>query len=347
MHKDAVVLLKNKLREWVNILLEKYVVSAPVKGYRDYNFRVIDEETEFTLDYTRTVIPPKKHLHPTRERMASYKIGEGADWNVPPPDKKTVVLGVHPCDARAIVAYDRVFDNDMPDPYYRNHRKNTIFVGMTCLHPDEHCFCLTFNDEGPTLLSSVCDLNMTDIGDRYFIEIGSPEGSMMVQYPFFERATDEDRKERFRTAEFSKQKIRKLNPDGEHLPEFLKSHYDHDVWKPEVEKCMTCGNCTMVCPTCFCYHQEDLNKWNVKDGERVRMWDSCQLIDFSEVAMGENFRKDKAARMKWRIYHKLAYWPEQFNTFGCTGCGRCITFCIADIDMTRIIAAIKGEETHA
>jgi sulfhydrogenase subunit beta (sulfur reductase) len=220
-------------------------------------------------------------------------------------------------------------------------------VGMTCLHPDEHCFCLTYDEEGPTLISSAYDLNMTDIGDKYFVEIGSLEGSMMVQYPFFEKATDDDRKERYRVAEFSRQKIRKLEPDGNHLPEFLKSNYDHDAWKPEVEKCMTCGNCTMVCPTCFCYHQEDYNKWNVKDGERVRMWDSCQLIDFSEVAMGENFRKDKAARMKWRIYHKLAYWPEQFNTFGCTGCGRCITYCIADIDMTRVIASIRGEEVHA
>ena len=125
------------------------------------------------------------------------------------------------------------------------------------------------------------------------------------------------------------------------------AHMDHKEWEEQAKLCTSCGTCTMVCPTCFCYHVEDFNRWNMKDGERVRMWDSCQLIDFAEVAMGENFRKDRTARLKWRIYHKLAYWKEQFGTDGCTGCGRCMSYCIAQIDMTKSIAEIRGEKVHA
>jgi ferredoxin len=347
MIREAVVLEKSKLREWVNALIKDYSVSAPVKGYKDVNFKELDETTEFTLDYVRTIIPPKKFLHPTREDLVAYQRNNGTEWKLPEITKKTVVLGIHPCDARALESYDKVFGGEYPDPYYWNRRKNTIFVVMSCQHPDENCFCLTFDENGPTMGDKGYDLLMTDIGDKYFIEIGSLEGSLLVQYPFFSKATDENRKKRHAVTEVARQKVRILQPDGKHLPEFLEQNYNNEEWNSEIEKCVSCGNCSMVCPTCFCYHVEDFNKWNTIDGNRTRMWDSCQLIDFSEVAMGENFRKDRGARMKWRIYHKLAYWPEQFGTYGCTGCGRCISYCIADIDMTRIIAAMRGEKVNA
>ncbi|MFP4496730.1 MAG: 4Fe-4S dicluster domain-containing protein [Vulcanimicrobiota bacterium] len=341
MQGKAVVLEKARLDDWVKQLKGNYTVCGPTFGMKEYHFKEIDEDHPLDMNYTRTVIPPKKYLHPQRETLAVYKRGEHVDWDLPEYDKKTVVLGVHPCDARAILTYDVVFGGDIPDPFYWRRRENTIIVATTCTSPDEHCFCLTWDKCGPTMDKEGYDLLMTDIGEKFLIEVGSLEGSMLVQSDLFYVATEEDLQKKEKLAEEIRKKVRRLSPDGNELPDFLKKHYEHPAWDIETQKCVSCGSCTLVCPTCFCYHVEDFNRWNLKDGNRVRIWDSCQLIDFAEVAMGENFRKDRGARLKWRIYHKLAYWPEQFNTFGCTGCGRCIEYCMADIDMTEAIDNIK------
>lgn len=346
MEKDAVVIKKSRMTDWVDALRRNYLVCGPVKYKFEVNFKEIEPGMEMALDYTRTVIPPKKYLHPIREAIGSYDRSNGQEWKLPEITKKTVVFGVHPCDARAMQTYDVIFGGDTPDPYYWNRRKNTIVIATGCMHPDEDCFCLSWNECGPTMDKGF-DLLMTDIGDKYLVEIGSLEGSLLVQHDFFEKAAPEDREAKRVASETVKGKIRKHVPDGAHLPEFLEKNYDDKAWDVETAKCVSCGTCTIVCPTCFCYHVEDFNKWNLKDGERVRVWDSCQLIDFAEVAMGENFRKDRGARLKWRIYHKLAYWPEQFGTLGCVGCGRCMKYCIADIDMTEAISAIKGEKVNA
>lgn len=346
MEREAVILKKENLRKWVDSLRKQYTVFAPVLGNKEYSFREVEDDTDFTLDYVRTMIPPKKFLHPQREELASYHRGNGMEWELPKFDKKQVILGVHPCDARGIKSDDVVFGGDLPDPYYWNRRKNTIIVTVACANPDENCFCLSWDECGP-MLKDGFDLQMIDIGNSYYVEIGSLQGSLMVQGDLFVKANEDQEKLKEKQVNLARQKIRKHVPDGDTLPEFLEQHYENEVWEVEAEKCLSCGSCTMVCPTCFCYHVEDFNRWNVTDGKRMRMWDSCQLIDFSEVAMGENFRKDRAARLKWRIYHKLAYWPDQFGLYGCTGCGRCITYCPAKIDMTEVIATIRGEKVHA
>ncbi len=344
MEREAVILEKSRLADWVEALKSGYMVCGPVKGNKEYNFQEINDAGELALEYTRTVIPPKKYIHPPREVLHSYdREEEETGWELPVIDKKTVVLGVHPCDARAIGVYDKVFGGDIPDPYYWNRRKNVIIVAITCTVPDDKCFCLSWNECGPTMDQDGYDLLMTDIGDSYFIQVGSLEGSLLVQHDFFSPADEDHLENKYMAVADSGEKVQKLISDAPHLPQFLEDNYNHDAWDVETSKCVSCGTCTLVCPTCFCYHVEDFNRWNTREGQRIRMWDSCQLIDFAEVAMGENFRQDRGARLKWRIYHKLAYWQEQFGTNGCTGCGRCMEYCIADIDMTRAIATIKGE----
>jgi len=347
MEREALILKKSALRDWVETLRRDYMVFAPVKGKMEYNFREVSPEVDFTLEYTRTIIPPKKFLHPQKEQLVAYRRDNGTEWKLPEIKQKSVVLGVHPCDARAMMVYDVVFGGDLPDPYYWNRRKNTIIVAVTCTVPDEDCFCLSWDKCGPTLNDKGYDLLLTDIGDSYLIELGSLEGSLLVQSELFTKAAPSDREKKVITVQATCNKIKKQLPDAQHIPEFLEKHYDDKAWDVETKKCVSCGTCTLVCPTCFCYHVEDFNRWNIKDGERVRIWDSCQLIDFAEVAMGENFRKDRGARLKWRIYHKLAHWPEQFGTLGCTGCGRCMHYCIADIDMTETIDVIRGGKVHA
>lgn len=348
MVREAVILEKSKLQDWVDALRKDYKVCGPVKGKKDHKFVELEPGMEVSLEYTRTMIPPKKYLHPQRENLITYNRTDGMEAKIPEIEQKTVVLGVHPCDARAVLVYDVIFGGDMPDPYYENRRKNTIIVAVTCTIPDENCFCMSLDDCGPTMKDKGYDLLLTDIGDKYIVEVGSLEGSLLLQHSgIFRNVADEDRAAKNKTVEISKMKIQRKIPDISKLPEFMENHYHHEVWKKEAGKCVSCGACTLTCPTCFCYHVEDINKFNLVDGDRVRMWDSCQLIDFAEVAMGENFRAEREARLKWRIYHKLAYWPEQFKTLGCTGCGRCITFCMSDIDMTKALAEIRGELVNA
>lgn len=348
MEREAVILQKSKLQDWVDKLLNNYEVCGPVKNKDDHRFVQLEPGMDVTLEYTRTVIPPKKYFHPQREKLISYQRSQGMEAHLPKFEKKTVVLGVHPCDARAILVYDVVFGGDLPDPYYWARRKNTIIVAVSCTIPDENCFCMSMDRCGPSMEKEGFDLLMTDLGDKYLIETGSLEGSLLLQHKdLFDPALSDDRAAKGRVVEVTKTKIQNKIPDVPGLPVFMEKHYSSDIWKKDAKKCVSCGSCTLTCPTCFCYHVEDFNRFNLEDGERVRIWDSCQLIDFAEVAMGENFRKDREARMKWRIYHKLAYWPEQFGTLGCVGCGRCIHYCYADIDMTRSLAEIRGELAHA
>lgn len=348
MEREAVILKKSKLQDWVEALRNDHRVCGPVLNKKEHRFVDLEPGMEIDLEYTRTVIPPKKYLHPQRENLITYQRNEGMETKLPEIDKKTVVLGVHPCDARAVLIYDVVFGGDMPDVYYWNRRKNTVFVVISCTKPDEDCFCMSMDDCGPTMDKEGYDLLMTDLGDRYLVEVGSLEGSLLLQHEgIFEHASANDREDKARAVEVTKTKIANKIPDVKGLPRFMKKHYNSDVWSKETKKCLSCGSCTFTCPTCFCYHVEDFNKFNLVDGNRIRMWDSCQLIDFAEVAMGENFRKDREARLKWRIYHKLCYWPEQFGTLGCVGCGRCIHYCMADIDMTKALAEIRGEMVNA
>jgi len=348
MEREAVILKKSKVNDWVNKMREDHTVYGPVKYKHDYHFKELEPGMDVTLEYTRTMIPPKKFLHPQKENLITYRRHDGMETKLPEFEKKQVILGAHPCDARAIEVYDVIFGGDLPDVYYWNRRNNTVIVAVTCTVPDENCFCMSLDECGPTLEKKGYDLLLTDIGDSYLVEIGSTEGSLLLQFEgLFEKAKEEHRHAKNKVVEVTKMKIQRKIPDVPGLHDFLESNYEHDAWAKETKKCLSCGTCTLVCPTCFCYHVEDFNRFNLEDGNRIRIWDSCQLIDFAEVAMGENFRKDREARLKWRIFHKLAYWHEQFGTLGCTGCGRCIEYCPADIDMTEILAEIRGDKVYA
>jgi heterodisulfide reductase subunit C len=134
---------------------------------------------------------------------------------------------------------------------------------------------------------------------------------------------------------------KKLNTQG--LPELLEENFRHPIWEELMHECLACGSCTMVCPTCFCYNVVDKIDLNLKSGKRQREWDSCMLLEYAQVALGHNFRKDRDARVKQRIYHKLVYYEPQFGTLGCVGCGRCIKTCVKKIDITDVISRLRGE----
>jgi ferredoxin len=220
-------------------------------------------------------------------------------------------------------------------------RKKAIIVGLDCNQPcDEHSFCKSM---GSLAVEGGYDLFLTDIGDAYMVEYGSPTGmELLARYQGAREATDTDMS-RFRAVQDAKwpKFTYKLEMGISDLPNLLAIGYDNPLWEELGEKCLACGACTLVCPTCYCFDVVDRLELSLKEGERLRVWDSCQLSSFATVAGGENFRKSRANRQRHRFFRKGKYLTEMFGKVGCVGCGRCVRSCLVHIDPVEVYNTLK------
>lgn len=332
------VLNKEDLALFLKDLGKEYEIIAPVKKKESYMFDSISSIEDISLDYDTTILPPKKIFLPPKEKIFSFSRDDGkCKVTEPEMGMKKILFGIHPCDVNAILLLDKVMGGDFPDPYYFKRRENTVIAAFNCTKVRENCFCTSF-DTGPELKEGY-DILFTDIGDRYLVEIGSDKGKELIKRAILSEAKKVDIEEKNRRIEKAKGMIKK-EINTENLVEDLRRNFNHEVWKELKNKCLFCGSCTLVCPTCFCYEVIDRNRYNLKEGERMRNWDSCLTSEFAQVA-GANFRSEREARLKQRVYHKLDYFMEQFNSFGCVGCGRCIDACVKGIDITEVIKEIR------
>lgn len=329
---------KTKLNAFVQELQKRHDVFGPVAKGKEFIFAPITKAEDLALHYRTTLLPPKKLLHMPFEVLFAFH--EHQIVETPVPERPQIIFGIHPCDVHAILILDKAYTAEYPDPYYIAKRKNTVLVALNCSEPGENCFCLSLGT-GPALKEGY-DLLLTDLGQGYLLEAGSPQGKKLV--------LDLDLTPAPRVATVEKQKVidtarrkfqKKLHTQGLH--ELLEENFRHPLWEELMHQCLACGSCTMVCPTCFCYNVVDKIDLNLKSGKRQREWDSCMLLEYAQVALGHNFRKDRDARVKQRIYHKLVYYEPQFGTLGCVGCGRCIQTCVKKIDITDIISRLRGE----
>ncbi len=216
------------------------------------------------------------------------------------------------------------------DPNYAARRHNTVIIGADCLNPSPKSFASSM---GTNTTETGFDLLLTDIGSGYVVNIGSTKGEeLLAKYGRVREPTGEEiaRQKTLRDEAAAKYKSY-LDVPRERLPKLLEEAWDDIYWETKSKSCLSCGSCVMVCPTCFCFDVQDDVALNLKDGERVRQWDGCVLVDFAKVATGENFRHDKASRFRHRIYRKGKYVLEKYGRFGCVGCGRCTTACLPDI----------------
>jgi len=183
------------------------------------------------------------------------------------------------------------------------------------------------------VVESGFDLFFTDLGENYGVEIGSKKGEDILRYGDFREAKEDE----VTQLKDMKEKAKKLNGQRvlkvpvEDLPQLLGKSVDHPLWKENAQKCLSCGSCNLVCPTCYCFDVQDEVDLSLTSGERLRQWDGCLLTDFARVATGENFREDVTLRYKHRFFRKGKYIPERFGMIGCVGCGRCASSCLADI----------------
>ncbi len=309
-------------------------------------YRLRDRDDDALFGYAVGPHSWKKYLHPPLTRLwRAHGDGEGGfeieqlEHEAP----KRAFIGVRSCDLHAIRSLDAaLLDIPHPDAAYVARRENVFIVALNCGEAGGTCFCVSMGT-GPRA-SSGYDVALTEVLEHerhYFVvEAGSDAGAEVVsQLGAAPAATGELDGARRAVEHAASQMGRQMDTAG--LKELLYANYEHPRWDEVADRCLTCGNCTMVCPTCFCTTVEDVTDLAGTEAERVQKWDSCFTMDFSYVH-GGSVRSTPRSRYRQWMTHKLATWADQFpDTNGCVGCGRCITWCPVAIDITEEAAAIR------
>lgn len=254
----------------------------------------------------------------------------------------TAVIGVRACDLAALQLQDRHFlDPENPDANYAARRANLLLVAVHCSHPGATCFCNSTGD-GPAA-SEGFDLALAELDDGFIVEAGSPAGELIMATldlgalaPEHRRLADEER------AQAAAKQQRRLPPGD--LWDVLSQRLDHPRWADVAERCLGCGSCTAVCPSCFCNKEFDAPALDGGQSEHRREWDSCFSPQHSAMC-GHQVREGIRQRYRQWLTHKLGGWHRQFGRSGCVGCGRCISWCPAGIDITREVTALL-EDAH-
>jgi len=336
------VVEKNAMALFVTKLMGDYRVVGPRARGNKFAFDQIEDPADIRLDYDTSILPPKKYLQPQQERMMTFsRIGKPMVETVieAPP---TVILGVHTCDLHGMCVLDEAFGQGYPDAHYLRRRQKTLLVGIECLEPcDEHSFCKSM---GSLTVSDGYDLHLTDLGEAYAVDVGSEKGAaLLLRYGDARKATDADMQQLNKVLGAKWPRFPyKLDFDAGDLAPLMSQSYDSPLWDQLAGICLACGQCTLVCPTCFCFNVYDEMALNLKDGERWRRWDSCQLDEFARVAGGENFREQQAARLRHRFMRKGRYLMEKYGELGCVGCGRCARSCLVDISPVDVFNDLRG-----
>ena len=338
------VLKKRQFKAFVEALMPHNAVVGPVAKEDRFVFEELASPEDLRLDYPITLASPKKYFFPPFETLLRYRMGDSVQLEAPcAPAAPCVVLGVHPCDMAATWLLDAVFAASPGEPAYLGRREKAIIIGLDCKKPcDEYQFC---HDMGSLQRRDGADLFLTDLGDRYFVEVLTARGKALLDAATkdAQAAASDDFAAR---QEVEEQKAKnfhhKLPFDVKYLPEILDESYDSLIWEAIGRRCFSCGSCNITCPTCYCFDVQDSVALNLKDGERTRRWDSCQLVDFAEVAGGENFRGRRSDRLRHRFFRKGKYILEDHGRMGCVGCGRCDRACVAKISSVETYNQIAG-----
>jgi ferredoxin len=296
------------------------------------------KDTSFLDWYRNTVIPPKASFFPAMEEMFGFqKDREGYHIELPPSNEhKQLIFGVRPCDARALAILDMTFKEAYEDPYYLPKRRSAVLVGLGCTNPYDSCFCTSLGIS-PAQSTDV-DLMLTDIGDEFLIEEVTDKGKELIaKATEVKKASKEEEAKAKEVKEAARQKVtRKIDTEG--IGDRLLACFDdQDYWEKIAAKCISCGICTLLCPTCYCF---DINDELVRQqGARFRSWDSCAFPLYTKMPM-ENPRLEKWHRVRQKVCHKFKFYPMNFGVIACTGCGRCIRLCPVNWDITQVLESV-------
>ena len=296
------------------------------------------KDTGFLEWYRNTVTPTKASFFPPAEEMFRFqKNREGYRLEAAAADsQKKLIFGIRPCDASALAILDFVFKDAYEDPYYLPRRENTVLVGLVCTNPYDSCFCTSLGSS-PADLANI-DLMFTDIGGEFLIEAVTEKGRELIgRTEGLTEAKDNDETAAREVREASEQRVtRKI--DTTDISRKLQACFEDEAyWEKVAAKCISCGICTLLCPTCYCF---DINDEALRNqGARLRNWDSCAFGIYTRMPM-ENPRAEKWRRVRQKVSHKYEFYPMNFGVTACTGCGRCIRLCPVNWDITQTLASL-------
>jgi ferredoxin len=346
---------KDGLNGLAGVLAARARLLVPAREGASVMFR---EYAGGDLCLARAAVSPKAAVLPACETLFTFaKTQEDPDKNA---DKvagrpalvlsakreaaPTVIFGCRPCDAGGIAVLDRPYLNGpYRDPYYAARRKALLVISLTCNAPCATCFC-DWVGRGPAG-GEGSDVLMTQIGDGFVLEAVSPEGEALLRDGNLEDLLAEG-ETHFASAAAARKAgvdMRPPAPDLGRAREALGKRFaDAGFWRDMTAHCLSCGACTYMCPTCYCFNISD--EGDGMEGRRLRSWDSCMSSLFTREASGHNPRTAKALRMRNRVLHKFSYYPTVWNgAFSCSGCGRCIVNCPVHLDIRRIVLAGMAE----
>lgn len=309
-------------------------VYAPVRTGERVDFKKIARPEEVASDYVQTTQSVKKVVFPRTEELFSYR-KEGKQVSVRQPDLKaipeTVVWKIRPCDAAGFAPLSGIFNWDYKDGSYNARAERLTLISFCCATSDEYCFCTSVGGGPGSTAGSDIQLTLLPDGGA-LVEVLTPKGERLaVEASSLFTPADGISKEEYLA------RVEKRF-DAQQLREKLDQAFDNPVWKRQSERCLGCGACAFVCPTCACFDiQEDARG---AGGRRVRCWDSCGFSLFTLHTSGHNPRSVQSARWRQRILHKFSYMPERIGQTGCTGCGRCSRACPVNMNLLEHLQSI-------
>ena len=282
----------------------------------------------------------KKYLFPPLATLATAaRTDAGWSMNVPSePVRRYAFLGVRACELAALRVQDRVFlEGPYVDPIYKARREACLIVAVNCTQAASTCFCTSMKT-GPRCDWGF-DLVLTELPHGFVVEAGSSRGNdLLARLPVVVATESDLRSAEEARSQAVQQITRQMNTDD--IRDLLLTNLEHPRWDDVATRCLSCTNCTMVCPTCFCSSVNEVSDLTGDHVQRDRHWDSCFNLDFSYMNGGVVRNTIRSRYRQW-LTHKLASWIDQFGTSGCVGCGRCITWCPVGIDLTQEVAAIR------
>ena len=284
----------------------------------------------------QAVVSAKGVVFPKVERLLKYRF-EGKNValdDVEPQALPTVLVGLRPCEARAFHALDVVFNWDSKDKFFNTRMANTTVVGLSCTQADESCFCTSLGSRPDDTQGSDILLSPLKAGG-FVAEVLTEKGKALVSLA----------KDAFQplTGDAALVPPATVAPafDAEALRHNLTAKFDSALWAEQSLRCLGCGACAFVCPTCVCFDIQD--EADTKQGQRLRAWDSCGMRMFTLHASGHNPRDKQSQRWRQRVYHKFAYYPERLGTLGCVGCGKCSRACPVDMNLKQHLAQVASQ----
>lgn len=311
------------------------------------SYRLRDRSDNAYFGFAASGQPWKRLLFPPRERICTSVEDDGRLAIEPAdatPTRPYALVGVRGCDLAALRIHDHVLlDRGFADDRYEQRRASAFIVAVSCGDPVSTCFCTSMGTgphPGPGY-----DLALTEMLDgdhRFLVEIGTDRGAAIATRLNSRPAAAGDTASARTVVERAAARITR-SLDTTDIRDLLYANAEHPRWDDVAARCLTCGNCTMACPTCFCTGIEDTSDLDGVHSERFRVWDSCFTGEFSYLH-GGSVRPSPRSRYRQWMTHKLASWIDQFGMSGCVGCGRCIAWCPVGIDITEEVRAIRGDE---